>query len=211
MAVGFVTPRAKPSVRTENSDLHFGHFIATTAGPEAGVDGFISSEAPPFVFTSACADVTRLNTIAMLVPMMMLRSVFICLSFSFAFRPSEDFLWFKHRPAVAHLLSRDWRVLIISCCVDDKLRCQGRGTKAQAVGGNATRLMGACIGKRYESENHEMRDGCSSAAVRTRVPDQCDAAGPAQNERENRTHRCRPSRTRCDQRQQARRVYVEQA
>jgi hypothetical protein len=41
------------AVRTENSDLHFGQFIATTAGAETGLLMLIRSDAPPLVFTSA--------------------------------------------------------------------------------------------------------------------------------------------------------------
>ena len=89
MMVGFVTPRAKRSVRTVNSDLHFGQAIAISAGAEAGGVNFINSDAPPFVLTSAWADVTSANASVIPVPMMMLRSVFICFSFCFASRPSE--------------------------------------------------------------------------------------------------------------------------
>jgi hypothetical protein len=81
MTVGFVTPRAKRSVRTVNSDLHFGHAITVAAGADTGLLFFSRSDAPPFVLTSACADATRANATAMLAPMVMLRSDFICLSF----------------------------------------------------------------------------------------------------------------------------------
>src|SRR5829696_1214524 len=53
IVVGLVTPRAKRSVRTVNSDLHFGHAMATAAGADAGSSFLIKSNAPPLVFTSA--------------------------------------------------------------------------------------------------------------------------------------------------------------
>jgi hypothetical protein len=85
--VGFVDPRAKVSVRTVNSDLHFGHAMTVLAGAETGSAFLINSDAPPLVMTSACADETSSHATARLDAITMLRSVFIYSSFSFAFKP----------------------------------------------------------------------------------------------------------------------------